>query len=168
MYCMVAHAAILRIRAKNPQIADQVAINYRKADITPRGAEESGLEPERGAGRISRVHLQPDVGRTDNSGRRRRPRPAQLWKGRARWCFLGRVDARNPPVETHGVGGTVRHSALTRVPTHACNVIGQPPGGGSAGRSDTTARLCATVDCQWASKAAAYRRPVLPPYNARR
>ncbi len=35
-YCVVAHGAILRIRAKDPQIADQVAINYRKADITPR------------------------------------------------------------------------------------------------------------------------------------
>jgi len=35
-YCVVAHGAILRVRAKNPLIADQVAINYRKADITPR------------------------------------------------------------------------------------------------------------------------------------
>jgi uncharacterized peroxidase-related enzyme len=35
-YCVVAHGAILRIRAKNPQIADQIAINYRKADITAR------------------------------------------------------------------------------------------------------------------------------------
>ncbi len=35
-YCVVAHGAILRIRAKNPLIADQVAINYRKADITAR------------------------------------------------------------------------------------------------------------------------------------
>ena len=35
-YCVVAHGAILRIRARNPLIADQVAINYRKADITPR------------------------------------------------------------------------------------------------------------------------------------
>lgn len=35
-YCVVAHGAILRVRAKNPQIADQVAVNYRKADITPR------------------------------------------------------------------------------------------------------------------------------------
>jgi uncharacterized peroxidase-related enzyme len=35
-YCVVAHGAILRIRAKQPLIADQVAINYRKADITPR------------------------------------------------------------------------------------------------------------------------------------
>ncbi len=35
-YCVVAHGAILRIRAKNPRVADQVAINYRKADITPR------------------------------------------------------------------------------------------------------------------------------------
>jgi uncharacterized peroxidase-related enzyme len=35
-YCVVAHGAILRIRAKNPLVADQVAINHRKADITPR------------------------------------------------------------------------------------------------------------------------------------
>ncbi len=35
-YCVVAHGAILRIRAKNSFIADQLAINYRKADITPR------------------------------------------------------------------------------------------------------------------------------------
>src|SRR5579863_3352895 len=35
-YCVIAHGAILRIRAKNPQIADQIALNYRKADITPR------------------------------------------------------------------------------------------------------------------------------------
>jgi uncharacterized peroxidase-related enzyme len=35
-YCVVAHGAILRIRAKNPLIADQIAVNYRKADITTR------------------------------------------------------------------------------------------------------------------------------------
>jgi uncharacterized peroxidase-related enzyme len=35
-YCVIAHGAILRIRAKNPLIADQIAINYRKADITDR------------------------------------------------------------------------------------------------------------------------------------
>lgn len=35
-YCVIAHGAILRIRAKNPLIADQVAVNYRKADITDR------------------------------------------------------------------------------------------------------------------------------------
>ncbi len=35
-YCVVAHGAILRIRAKNPFLADQVAVNYRKADITPK------------------------------------------------------------------------------------------------------------------------------------
>ena len=36
LYCIVAHGAILRIYAKSPVIADQVAVNYRKADITPR------------------------------------------------------------------------------------------------------------------------------------
>ena len=35
-YCVVAHGAILRIRAKNPLIADQVAVNPRKSDVTPR------------------------------------------------------------------------------------------------------------------------------------
>ncbi|ROT94488.1 alkylhydroperoxidase [Marinobacter sp. R17] len=35
-YCVIAHGAILRVRAKNPLIADQVATNYRKADITDR------------------------------------------------------------------------------------------------------------------------------------
>ena len=35
-YCVVAHGAILRIRAKNPLIADQIAVNYRKADVTGR------------------------------------------------------------------------------------------------------------------------------------
>jgi uncharacterized peroxidase-related enzyme len=35
-YCVIAHGAILRIRAKNPLIADQIAVNYRKADITTR------------------------------------------------------------------------------------------------------------------------------------
>ena len=36
LYCVVAHGAILRIRAKSATIADQVAVNHRKADITPR------------------------------------------------------------------------------------------------------------------------------------
>jgi uncharacterized peroxidase-related enzyme len=35
-YCVVAHGAILRIRARNALIADQLASNYRKADVTPR------------------------------------------------------------------------------------------------------------------------------------
>lgn len=35
-YCVIAHGAILRVRAKNPLIADQIAANYRKADLTPR------------------------------------------------------------------------------------------------------------------------------------
>jgi uncharacterized peroxidase-related enzyme len=36
LYCIVAHGALLRIYGKNPLVADQVAANYRKADITPR------------------------------------------------------------------------------------------------------------------------------------
>ena len=36
LYCVVAHGAILRIVEKKPLVADQVAVNYRKADISPR------------------------------------------------------------------------------------------------------------------------------------
>jgi uncharacterized peroxidase-related enzyme len=36
VYCVVAHGAILRVYEKNPLVADQVATNYRKADISPR------------------------------------------------------------------------------------------------------------------------------------
>jgi uncharacterized peroxidase-related enzyme len=36
LYCVVAHGAILRIYEKKPLVADQVAVNYRKADINPR------------------------------------------------------------------------------------------------------------------------------------
>jgi uncharacterized peroxidase-related enzyme len=36
LYCVVAHGAILRIRAKDPTIADKVAVNYHKADLPPR------------------------------------------------------------------------------------------------------------------------------------
>lgn len=36
LYCVVAHGALLRVYEKKPLVADQVAVNYRKADITPR------------------------------------------------------------------------------------------------------------------------------------
>lgn len=36
LYCVVAHGAILRILSKQPLLSDQVATNYRKADITAR------------------------------------------------------------------------------------------------------------------------------------
>jgi uncharacterized peroxidase-related enzyme len=36
LYCVVSHGAILRIAEKKPMVADQVAVNYRKADITKR------------------------------------------------------------------------------------------------------------------------------------
>ena len=36
LYCVVAHGAILRVYEKKPLVADQVAVNYHKADISPR------------------------------------------------------------------------------------------------------------------------------------
>jgi uncharacterized peroxidase-related enzyme len=38
LYCVVAHGALLRIYEKKPLVADQVAVNWRKADIAPRQA----------------------------------------------------------------------------------------------------------------------------------
>jgi uncharacterized peroxidase-related enzyme len=54
-YCVIAHGAILRIRAKNPLIADQIAVNYRKADITPRQRAmlDFAMKVSLEAGRIS-------------------------------------------------------------------------------------------------------------------
>jgi len=59
-YCVVAHGAILRIRAKNPLIADQVAINYRKADITSRQRAmlDFAMMVSNDAGAIGEVHFE--------------------------------------------------------------------------------------------------------------
>lgn len=43
LYCVVAHGAILRIYEKNPRIADQLATNWRKAELTPRQAVMIGF-----------------------------------------------------------------------------------------------------------------------------
>ena len=58
-YCVVAHGAILRIRAKNPVIADQIAVNYRKADITPRQRAmlDFAMKVSRAANEISEADL---------------------------------------------------------------------------------------------------------------
>lgn len=59
LYCVVAHGAILRIRAKNPLIADQVAINYRKADLSQRERAmlDFALKVCQDAGRIDQADL---------------------------------------------------------------------------------------------------------------
>ena len=46
LYCVVAHGAILRIYEKAPMVADQLAVNYRKADITPRQKAMLGFAME--------------------------------------------------------------------------------------------------------------------------
>jgi uncharacterized peroxidase-related enzyme len=46
LYCVVAHGAILRIYEKKPLLADQVATNYRKADISGAPARDAGLRAE--------------------------------------------------------------------------------------------------------------------------
>jgi uncharacterized peroxidase-related enzyme len=56
---VIAHGAILRIRAKNPQIADQIAVNYRKADITARQRAmlDFAMKVSRAANEISDADL---------------------------------------------------------------------------------------------------------------
>ena len=46
LYCVVAHGAILRIYEKKPLVADQLAVNHRKADITPRQKRDARLRDE--------------------------------------------------------------------------------------------------------------------------
>lgn len=60
-YCVVAHGAILRIRARNPLVADQVAINYRKADISARERAmlDFAMKVALEAGRISDADFPP-------------------------------------------------------------------------------------------------------------
>ena len=78
LYCVVAHGAILRIRAKNPRLADQLATNHRKGEITPEqqgqleqmaGQRRQSLDalPKEPAGRIrglqSYEFMDPDAHR---------------------------------------------------------------------------------------------------------
>ena len=60
IYCVVAHGAILRIREKNPQLADQIASNYRKADITPRQKAmlDFGLKVSKSSHEISNADIE--------------------------------------------------------------------------------------------------------------
>jgi AhpD family alkylhydroperoxidase len=79
-YCVVAHGAILRIRAKNPLVADQVAVNHRKADITPKQKRHAGFRheglPEVGRDRRCRLRdaARPRLRRRGHLGHRRHRR----------------------------------------------------------------------------------------------
>jgi AhpD family alkylhydroperoxidase len=100
LYCVVAHGAILRIYEKKPLIADQVAVNYRKADISRAPARHSGLRHE-GLPAITRH-------------RRRRLRSAARARP-GRRGHLGHRGHHRPlrSVEPHGV--LQRHAAQRRV-----------------------------------------------------
>ena len=64
-YCVIAHGAILRVRAKNPVIADQIAVNYRKADITPRQRAmlDFAMKVSRAANEVSEADFAEVAGR---------------------------------------------------------------------------------------------------------
>ena len=59
-YCVIAHGAILRIRSKNPLLSDQLAINFRKADISTRQMAmlEFAIKVSENSSEISDVDLQ--------------------------------------------------------------------------------------------------------------
>lgn len=61
LYCVIAHGAILRIRSKNPRLAEQVATNYRRAEITPRQRAilDYALKVALDSARISEEDWQP-------------------------------------------------------------------------------------------------------------
>lgn len=60
-YCVIAHGAILRVYSKNPRLADQVAINYRMAEITPRQRVmlDFALELAAGSTHVEEADLEP-------------------------------------------------------------------------------------------------------------
>ncbi|NVN86883.1 MAG: peroxidase-related enzyme [Rhodopseudomonas sp.] len=66
LYCVVAHGAILRIRAKNPLLADQIAINYRKAEITPR--QKAMLDFAMKVSRAAETVVEPDFAELGRHG----------------------------------------------------------------------------------------------------
>lgn len=59
-YCVVAHGAILRIRARNPLLADQIAVNYLKADLTARQQLmlDFAMRVARDSGSITDTHIE--------------------------------------------------------------------------------------------------------------
>lgn len=61
LYCVIAHGAILRIRSKNPRLAEQVATNYRRAEIThrQRAILDYALKVALDSARISEEDWQP-------------------------------------------------------------------------------------------------------------
>lgn len=61
LYCVIAHGAILRIRSKNPRLAEQVATNYRRAEITHRQRTilDYALKVALDSARISEEDWQP-------------------------------------------------------------------------------------------------------------
>ncbi|WP_028458107.1 peroxidase-related enzyme [Chloroflexus sp. Y-396-1] len=61
LYCVIAHGAILRIRSKNPRLADQIATNYQRAEITPRQRAilDYALKVALDSARISEEDWQP-------------------------------------------------------------------------------------------------------------
>jgi len=60
LYCVVAHGSILRIRARDPLLADQVAVNHHKADITPRQTAmlDFAMKVSRAAGSIGEADFE--------------------------------------------------------------------------------------------------------------
>lgn len=58
-YCVIAHGAILRIRAKNPLLADQLAVNYLKADLDARRRQmlEFAVQVSQDSGSIEQAHI---------------------------------------------------------------------------------------------------------------
>ena len=70
LYCVVAHGAILRIYEKKPLVADQVAVNYRKADITPRQRAmlDFAMKVSRAANEISDADLAEIAGHGFSDG----------------------------------------------------------------------------------------------------
>jgi uncharacterized peroxidase-related enzyme len=103
-YCVIAHGAILRIRAKNPLISDQVAVNYRKADITDR--QRAMLDFAMKVSQAPHEIAEEDFERLDKAGFSE----ADIWDIGAIAAFfaqsnrLANLSAMRPNDEFYGMG----------------------------------------------------------------
>ena len=90
LYCVVAHGAILRVYEKAPQLADQVATNYLKADLTPRQKAMLGfaMKVSRDSGAMSASwyakNARHSAGRRASARNTFGTKPAFSWTSRMR------------------------------------------------------------------------------------
>src|SRR5256714_8788996 len=136
-YCVVAHGAILRIRAKDPLVADQVAVNYRKADITPRQAAMLDFAMKVASSRTRSIRPTPIASRRTGSIRKmcgtspRSPRSSA--------CRTGSRTRRTRGRTTSSTRWGVENAKSAKLAKTQTCVVSSPRSGGCSSRRGSRA-----------------------------